>query len=416
MVPDLKGETKFMPNLKPKTTFAQQLYPLLAQVNKGIFELEMYEFQYCLNNLIPESGWENVPLRSIEEIQAMVETRAFYDNIQIKPVVNSKIVLDKPIQSLTQELFAGLVNGKYSPAWVKTNFYFDIRGFYFLHRTCYYTPEILQHLGGKPYKTFTANQKTFETRQDISYKQFLEANRDLDTAFIECVLQLRKEKGLPLIIAIAGQTAAGKTEIVEQLKEKFESSGLQVSSIELDNFLTDRDYRELKGIFTQGKQAFHFDLMQQALVDIQAGKRISIPRYDFVEATSSHDLQGVLKPAGKPIKIEPADIIFIEGNFPFLEPEIARLIGIKVVYLTDDEVRLKRKWKRDIDYRKKYEPNYFRNRFFKDQFIMAEIAYRPQMASCDILVDTTAGKLWVTPEVQEIIKYPRFIKYYPQNK
>ncbi len=69
-------------------------------------------------------------------------------------------------------------------------------------------------------------------------------------------------------------------------------SGLQVTSIELDNFLTDRDYREEKGIFTQGKQAFHFDLMQQALIDIRAGKQISIPRYDFVAATSSHDLQG----------------------------------------------------------------------------------------------------------------------------
>ena len=140
MAPDLIGETKSMPNSKLKTTFARHLYPLLAQVNKGISELEMYEFQYCLNNLIPENGWENVSLRSIEEIQAQVETRAFYDSIQIKPVVNSKIVLDKPIQALTQELLVGLVNGKYTPAWVKTHFYFDIRGFYFLHRTCYYTP------------------------------------------------------------------------------------------------------------------------------------------------------------------------------------------------------------------------------------------------------------------------------------
>jgi hypothetical protein len=32
--------------------------------------------------------------------------------------------------------------------------------------------------------------------------------------------------------------------------------------------------------------------------------------------------------------------------------EIANLIGVKVVYLTDDPIRLKRKWKRDIDYRK----------------------------------------------------------------
>ena len=91
-------------------------------------------------------------------------------------------------------------------------------------------------------------------------------------------------------------------------------------------------------------------------------------------ATSSHDLNGNLKPGGVPIEIEPADIIFIEGNFPFLLEEVAHLIGIKVVYLTDDAVRLKRKWKRDIDYRKKYEPTYFRNRYFKDQFLMAQIA------------------------------------------
>ena len=59
----------------------------------------------------------------------------------------------------------------------------------------------------------------------------------------------------------------------------------------------------------------------------------------------------------------------MEGNFPFHIDEIARLIGIKIVYLTDDPIRLKRKWKRDIDYRKKYDPAYFRNRFFRTQFL-----------------------------------------------
>jgi uridine kinase len=122
-----------------------------------------------------------------------------------------------------------------------------------------------------------------------------------------------------------------------------------------------------------------------------------------VFATSSHDLQGKLKPEGVPIEIEPADIIFIEGNFPFLLPEIAELIGIKVVYLTDDPIRLKRKWKRDIDYRKKYEPTYFRNRYFKDQFIMAEIAYIPQMKACDLLVDTTGAALWATADIQHLL-------------
>ncbi|HLO16613.1 MAG TPA: hypothetical protein VK206_17400, partial [Anaerolineales bacterium] len=128
-----------------------------------------------------------------------------------------------------------------------------------------------------------------------------------------------------------------------------------------------------------------------------------IPRYDFVYATSSHDLDGKLKSEGAPIEIKPADIIFIEGNFPFLIEDVAHLIGIKVVYLTDDPIRLKRKWKRDIDYRKKYEPTYFRNRYFKDQFIMAEIAYRPQMEICDMVVDTTGAALWTTAEVAKVL-------------
>jgi len=74
-----------------------------------------------------------------------------------------------------------------------------------------------------------------------------------------------------------------------------------------------------------------------------------------------------------------------------------------VVYLTDDAVRMKRKWKRDIDYRKKYEPTYFRNRFFREQFLMAEACYRPQMERSDLVVDTSGAALWTTPEIAEIL-------------
>ena len=130
----------------------------------------------------------------------------------------------------------------------------------------------------------------------------------------------------------------------------------------MDNYLLDRDYREEKPM---GKELTHFELFMRSLVDILQGKKITIPRYDFVQATSSHDLNGNFKAGCVPLEMKPADIIFIEGNFPFQMEEIAGLIGIKAVYLTDDPVRLKRKWKRDIDYRKKYDPNYFLNRFLR---------------------------------------------------
>lgn len=79
------------------------------------------------------------------------------------------------------------------------------------------------------------------------------------------------------------------------------------------------------------------------------------------------------------------------------------MIGIKVMYLTDDAVRIQRKWKRDMDYRKKYHLMYFLNRYFREQFLMAESVYRPQMALCDILVDTTGAAIWLTPQVRRLL-------------
>ena len=384
--------------------FSTLLYDLLKSIYPGVGALELYEFRYGLNNLISAAGWAGVRPDPVEEIEKRVNDREFYDSVQIKPKVNGRIVLDEKIEDLTRKLMAGLVSGVYTPAWVHRHFYFDVRGFYFLHRTTYFTDKILAHFDGKPFRHFEEKQKHFETCQSIGYKVFQAANDEVDRAFMESAQALVASYGTPVVMAIAGPTAAGKTEIVERLNHTFSQAGQKVTSIELDNFLTDREEREARGIFSQGKEALHFGLLEQSLKDICAGKKISIPRYDFVYATSSHNLDGTLRPNAVPIEIEPADIIFIEGNFPFLIEEIVHLIGIKVVYLTDDPIRLKRKWKRDIDYRKKYEPNYFRNRYFKDQYIMAEIAYRPQMEVCDICVDTTGAALWVTPQVRALLE------------
>jgi uridine kinase len=390
--------------LNDPNAFSEILFEKMKQINPGISDLELYEFRYGLNDLVPEKGWGSVKLDDKKEIEMRLNSREFYDGIQIKPKVGNRIVLDETIIRLAQMLFVGLITGKYEQDWVKAHFYFDIRGFYFLHRTLYFTENVLAHFNGQPFKRFEQKQRNFERQQDVGYKEFREANAEVDTLFIESVKKIIAFHGTPILLAIAGPTAAGKTEIVERLRVAFGQAGQEVTSIELDNFLTDRDQREAKGIHSEGKQALHFELFKQSLEDITHGKKISIPRYDTVYATSSHDLDGNLKPGGIPIEIEPADIVFIEGNFPFLLEDVVHLIGIKVVYLTDDQVRLKRKWKRDIDYRKKYDLSYLRNRFFKDQFIMAEIAYCLQMEVCDMVVDTTGAALWVTPEIGEILR------------
>jgi len=188
---------------------------------------------------------------------------------------------------------------------------------------------VLAHFGGAPFRQFEQKQKQLERCQDVGYKDFMAANAEVDAFFITSVKKLIARGGTPILLAIAGPTAAGKTEIVERLQEDFERGGQKVTTIELDNFLTTATNARRRASSPRARRALHFELFKQSLADITQGKRISIPRYDFVFATSSHDNAGNLKPGGKPIEIEPADIIFIEGNFPFLIQEVVHLIASK---------------------------------------------------------------------------------------
>ncbi len=379
------------------------LYEKMKSVCPGMADLELDEFHYACEGVHLADGWEAVKPDSMLEIERKVNNINFYEAVQLKPRIGGRIVMDENILNLTRMLCVGLVTEAYPPDWIKKHFYFDIRGFYFLHRTAYFTPEIEAHLAYKPWRKFESRRDLFDHVQSVGYKLFQQANAEVDECFLSTIQKLAALKGLPVIIAIAGQTAAGKTEIVERLREAFERTGRKVIGIEMDNFLTDRDFREEHGIDSRGKEALHYELFKQSLMDIYHGKAISIPRYDFVRATSSHDMQGNLRPGCTPIYVPAADVIFMEGNFPFLLPEIASMISLKVVYLTDDEIRLKRKWKRDMEYRKKYELMYFLNRYFREQYIMAEEVYRPQMKTCDMLVDTTNAEIWLTTDLQKVL-------------
>jgi len=383
--------------------FSEILYQKMQLINPAIADLELFEFRYALVNLFPKSGWESIEVDEPKKIEEMVNSRDYYESIQLRPKVNGKPVMDDQIIHLTQMLFKGLVIDKYFSDWIQNHFYFDLRGFYFLHRTQYYNTVINRWLGGSPYRAFEPKQKKLNQLQAVGYQAFKQANQEVDGCFIELLKKIIGHGNKPFLIGIAGQTAAGKTEIVSRIQQEFSQENLSFTSLEIDHFLTDRDQREARGIDSLGKEALHFDFFIRSLKEIRQGKKINIPQYDFISATSSHTVEGDLKTGCSTQQISPADLIFIEGNFPFLYPEVAELIDFKVVYLTDDEIRLKRKWKRDMDYRKKYDMTYFLNRYFREQFLMAESAYIPQMEKCDLLVDTARAEIWLTPSLKKII-------------
>jgi len=382
--------------------FTEALFPIMQRLNPGVADLEPYEFRYCLDNFLPgETGWAGISLEAMAEIERKINDRDFFISIKLKPKVGDRIVLDETIKRMTTMLFVGLVTGAYPEAWVSQLFYFDVRGFYFLPRTVYFTPEVIAHFDGKPFRTFEQKQRAFDHYQGVGYRSFKAANLEVDTAFMDMLMRLIGIKGTPILLTLAGPTAAGKTEVVERLSELFREAGMRISSIAMDDFLIDNDYREDNHIDAMGKEAFHFGLFMDSLARLLKGEVVSIPVY--TGGVSSHDPDSQLKPGYQAQDIQPADIVFIEGNFPFQIKEVSALIGLKIVYLTDDPIRLKRKWKRDIDYRKKYDPNYFRNRFFRTQFLRANDCYRVQAAVCDIMVDTTGAAIWATSEIRFLL-------------
>lgn len=383
---------------------SEELYNRLSAINSCITEMELYEFRYALENMLHSTkDWTTIEIPSKASLEKKITSRDFYEKIELKPLKKKSIVLDQNIIDLSVSLFAGIISNSFDLQWIDKYFYFDVRAFIFIPRTVYFTDEVLNHLGKTPYKQFKPNQLKFNSFQGIGYRDFRDANKEIDSELIKMIKQLCSIDKPSIIMAIAGPTAAGKTEFSEDLQDSFNKSGKSICTIEIDNFLKDRDYRDTIGLGKLTKDSIHFDLFKECLINMKNGKSFEIPKYDFTNGISSHNNKSELRLKSSTIHLEPGDVIFLEGNFPFLFEEIVPLIDIKIFYLTDDPVRLKRKWKRDIDYRKKYNPNYLCNRYFRTQFLKAESTYLLQLKTCDIAVDTTRACIYLSDETAKIL-------------
>jgi uridine kinase len=120
---------------------------------------------------------------------------------------------------------------------------------------------------------------------------------------------LKKGEKMPLIIGIAGGSGSGKTTIAKNIKSAF-SKDERVVIIEMDSYY--RDFSDLS-------------LSQRELIN-----------YDSPDATE---------------KVEPADIIILEGIMTFYKKEIRNLLDIKIFVDTDADIRVLRRIKRDMEQR-----------------------------------------------------------------
>lgn len=146
----------------------------------------------------------------------------------------------------------------------------------------------------------------------------------------------------PTIIGVAGGTASGKTTLVRKLQEIFD--GESVITICHDFYYKAHDeleYEERTKLNYDHPDAFDTDMMIADILKLKNGESIYHPVYSFVNHNRTN----------KTVKVDPAQVIIIDGILILENKELRDLMDVKVYVDTDADVRLGRRLLRDVQER-----------------------------------------------------------------
>lgn len=140
-------------------------------------------------------------------------------------------------------------------------------------------------------------------------------------------------------VGIAGGTGAGKTTLAGLLADALG----HVIVLDLDSYYLDRG-----GLSRESRDRLNFDepgafdvsLLMEHLRQLRDGRPVQKPRYSFEHHTRS----GVET-------IRPAPIVLVEGLFALWWEELRKLLNLKVYLDAPQDLRVKRRLKRDVESR-----------------------------------------------------------------
>lgn len=144
----------------------------------------------------------------------------------------------------------------------------------------------------------------------------------------------------PIFIGINGGTGSGKSTVVKTIIDTIPSTNLAV--IEQDAYYKDQSHLPMEErVKTNYDHPFSFDndLLITHLESLMSGVAIDKPIYDFEKHT--RNLEEV-------VKVEPREIIVVEGILIFEDERIRDLLDIKIYVDTDADIRILRRIQRDI--------------------------------------------------------------------
>lgn len=146
----------------------------------------------------------------------------------------------------------------------------------------------------------------------------------------------------PLIIAIAGGSASGKSTVVDEIVENLKS--VEITVIRHDDYYKDQSNMEMdERLKTNYDHPSSLDneLFVKHLNMLMNGQKIEKPQYDFVNHTRTKQ---------KTI-INPTKVIIIEGILVLEEKRIRDCADVKIFVKCDEDIRFIRRLKRDIEER-----------------------------------------------------------------
>ena len=144
------------------------------------------------------------------------------------------------------------------------------------------------------------------------------------------------------IIGVAGGTASGKSTLVKKLQEAFE--GESVITLCHDYYYKAHDdlsFEERTKLNYDHPGAFDTDMMIEDIMKLKKGRSVFRPVYSFVNHNRTD----------KPVKVEPAQVIIIDGILILENRTLRELMDVKVYVDTDPDVRLGRRLLRDVQER-----------------------------------------------------------------
>ncbi|GAB2284810.1 Uridine kinase-like protein 3 [Dionaea muscipula] len=144
----------------------------------------------------------------------------------------------------------------------------------------------------------------------------------------------------PFFIGVSGGAASGKTAVCDMIIQQLHDQRVVV--VNQDSFYHNLTEEELSCVHEYNfdhPDAFDNEQLLDTMEKLRHGQGVDIPNYDFKSYKNN---------AFPARRVNPSDVIIVEGILVFHDPHVRDLMNMKIFVDTDADVRLARRIRRDI--------------------------------------------------------------------